>query len=475
MKDNGLNRDGGAPPRPRQQGDLGMQKEYMKHILEAAVGKVVTVDITTVDPHDDKELIYQVLEVDKKHVVASGTTGAPPLLGLPVAVQPLQRWNGGDAAAPASMAATLTVYPLEDPCLVDAMAILGKLSNGFPGFRSVARAWQERVSEVEACAELHSSSPLVPIVSLTDASIPVISLVEGLQQRGWVPHRGVVCHTISDPGPFDVRNMSSRRLYMQVLISAELIFAAGVEEIRSDGSQAYYRLLLRHPDRCPAAGLAAQVYADVLRECEENEVEELELEELEPPPPPPVSPVNGDEADDGIAVAPLDAAVDPPQPPTPPLPEGEHSEAEEGSAAGPGDDPAPATPPAVAPPLEDDGGDDDAYMAHAAEAGPAWNPEEGPLKPATIGGQPVFETLSVKRNGTIEHRWRIWCRNPAHGDCSISRTVMGQDAEVAGPRSCEAFLSMWIERSEEYRTKARHKEFRPRLAAIRQWIQEHAA
>lgn len=386
-------------------------------------------------------MFFQILGLESKPVLMK-TIGMPEdddyEAGLYFcSVQPFSRWSGSfDDADDALPPASAECFVYQDPCLVDLLSITGaKLENRRQWLR-----WSSRPSDVDGCQTMFAAKPLVPGLSLSDRSVPVLSLIDALEAAGHegVPHK--VFHHLVGVKQYDSRALSSKRTYLQAVLAAAELFAAGVPGFSSGHAHAYYALLLKTKE-LPDPTLGALAYR---RKLAELDGDALQLKLLD-------RPVGGDQ---------MIAAV-----PKPRLGKIEPF----GEVTGdPGSDddvavPPPAPPPASPPRDIEIGGEDD------GEAVPAALPFV-PEVPREICGMHVRRIKGRAGGGwTYHNRIGIKCNNPCHMDCGKTRSL-AIDLDIFGPRSAEHFLACWLAKSDHAWIEGDHNKWAPSRDEVRLFI-----
>ena len=126
--------------------------------------------------------------------------------------------------------------------------------------------WQLGEVRVQGCVCLESPQALSYALPLNTSKVPVLCLVWELRDRGWMPRAGLVVHKPDDDCKvFDSRSLASKRAYLQCVLAMETLLAAGVAQVRSDATIAYYDLLLRKP-ATTVAGRPAKEYEQELKD-----------------------------------------------------------------------------------------------------------------------------------------------------------------------------------------------------------------
>lgn len=232
-------------------------------------------------------------------------------------------------------------------------------------------------------------------------------------------------HTWGDHRRFDIRNIRSKALYIQLLLKSGGI--ALPPNMRSDLPQGFYQCWLAGLQVVP--GRKAAFYQKVLR----GEVAAHALEEQ-------------GAIEDGL--------VEPPSPA--PAPSRTTMMTQALQVRAPHSSPSSASPsrapePALAP--------DDAVEPGAAHEEGGW--------PATIDGAPC----SVEARKGSYHRLRIRCQR--HPSCDKSRvtTIPISASPLSGPHEAISYLAAW-HKSGLVMDRDSHKLAKPTLAQQRAWLCE---
>lgn len=306
--------------------------------------------------------------------------------------------------------------------------------------------WQAQPSDISGCVHLARPAPLQPTLPLSSPRVPVLSLLDALHAQGWSGREEMVMHVQALYKAYDARSVSSKRAYLQCLLTLPKILAL-VGEFPSGEPIAFYELLLK--GKAVLAGRAAKEYRALLADEEGDLVELAALAAEEAPtqaPAPtmlmdkPPAPIADDECSiyadsDGCAA---DVA-----------PQARSADSLAGARLGGADD-------------EICVGDEGAHSAGLAlrdlPAGVHW--------PERVLGQRLRMVRGRKGGGwSYEPRLSVTCSNPAHEGCSKSRSA-AMDTSVFGHLAPVYFLGAWLQRSEEM-TMAQHKRYLPDRAAVR--------
>ena len=107
------------------------------------------------------------------------------------------------------------------------------------------RSWTVEISDYYGCVDLTCPVQAKPLMSLLDASCPVLSLKDALQALGWNPTPKKQLHVAAIPSDFDSNGITiGSKYYFQVLLSLTDILLNN-DRVCSCQPQSYYLLLLR--------------------------------------------------------------------------------------------------------------------------------------------------------------------------------------------------------------------------------------
>ena len=141
-------------------------------------------------------------------------------------------------------------------------------------------------SPLQGCVWLSDSHHALPKQALTDKDCPVLTLVQHLKRRGWLPAERQVVHHDATVGVFDCVEATRYRGYFQCLVSLPTVMNL-TRELPSRAPMAYYNLL-RHGIRAQPYQSAKDYQAIVNRELRKKgkraEVIPIEDGPVEPAP-----------------------------------------------------------------------------------------------------------------------------------------------------------------------------------------------
>lgn len=167
-------------------------------------------------------------------------------------------WIGSHDFDP-DLAETLEVVQVQAPLKFDIITACGMQLES----RHEVCQWDVRQSDVSGCVQLFNRQPLSSLVTdLISRQAPVLSLVDALQQAGFVGVDSAIDHR---PGRqvFDCMRLVGRRAYLQCVLYQEKVWAKPVGQFSSIGSQAFFDALLRCAGPVKT-GLAAKAYQRML-------------------------------------------------------------------------------------------------------------------------------------------------------------------------------------------------------------------
>eukprot|EP00927_Polykrikos_kofoidii_P077883 TRINITY_DN74779_c0_g1_i1.p1 TRINITY_DN74779_c0_g1~~TRINITY_DN74779_c0_g1_i1.p1 ORF type:complete len:377 (+),score=74.07 TRINITY_DN74779_c0_g1_i1:167-1297(+) len=357
-------------------------------------------------------------------------------------VQAFARWSANcdddDDSAPPK---TAEVFVFQDPSLVDLLSITGaKLESQRKWLR-----WETRASDVDGCLSLHSAKSLGPRGNLSDRSVLVLLLPDALEAQGYRGELGKVTHHLVGARQYACRRLESKRTFLQAVLAAGELFAAGVPSFASGRPSAYYALLLK-TKKLPDPFAGAVVYKKKLAEMEGDP---LTLKLLEKPAGGAtlaIAIVAKPRRDRGKAL--LEVA-------------GEPGSSDDDVALHP--PPLPPSPPPCPPASIEVGGDDGIAVVVADR------PRLLPKFPREICGRHVKRIKGRQGGGwSYFDGASIKCNNPAHEQCQKSRSL-ALDMDIFGPRSAEHFLACWLSRSSDM-PQSDHKQYAPSRDEVRKYI-----
>lgn len=392
---------------------------------------------------DPEDQVFQVLALESRSVIVATFTAPDdiPERGLyTISAQPYERWRAGNPVMRVGPRACEEVFAIEDPLLVDLLDLVGGATD-----RRRWLKWETRQSDVEGCVSLVAPTPLRPQASLSSPTIPVLCLMDALDQAGVAGVERRVVHDSVGVKEYDCRQAVAKRAYLQCVLAFGDLQAAGVGPFPSGQPNSFYALILRERKPVPLA-LGSAEYNKRLA------VASGELPEL---------------AALGDALAPSDVAA----------PAALQALRSAAAATASDDDSSNAIDDGISAPAESaqqsagessdelavDRGDEPAVQRHRAPPG----------LPADVLGQPLRRIPGRKGGGWSYHaRVQVACWNPLHEGCSKSRSV-ALDVETHGPQACVFYLGAWL-RAADGMSAATHKSYKPTAQQVRDFARECA-
>ena len=432
---------------PEEEPDFGSEDcRLMRDYLTGCLGRHSYVSvITPPELWEDGQIEYscfQVLDVlPREKVIETYRERVAEANRFAVSVQPLEvfRMTGtGDTTQ-------LDTYVITEPCVIDLVQVIGSTS---AEDRSKVHMWQYSVSDIDGCLLLQFPSHLQPIVSdWLSPSTPVLSILDHLHTLGYAPSDTIQCH-----GPdtqlrlYDSRDRPSKRTYYQCILIPSQLFANGVDFFDSSRTVAFYKALLRLQRPIPR-GLKAIEYTGMIK------AETAPAKQLSLPYQPLVLQIGralGLPAP-GVSRLAVAAGLSSDEEPVP-VPAGVPA-IMAGVGKGDGKGSASPLPETSTGPVvgAGDSSDENARPASAAEppsdADPFWDgapPFEHTAAGIFVHGRRVTVREKYTRgNRNQSERWSVTCLNPAHQNCSISRSI-NKDFAVFGAAGIRFFIGAWL-------------------------------
>jgi hypothetical protein len=348
---------------------------------------------------------------------------------MSVSVQPYDQWQTIENQGRMQQ---VEVFAFEEPVQIDALKMAGgKLSD-----RNDWWGWTPRESDVEDCICLHSPEPLRPNAKLTDASVPVLALLDALEARGYTKREGKVVHDNTTAElVYDCRKASGRRPYFQAVLALADLLACGIVGFSSTQPNVFYQVMLA-TKKPVDEGQGAAGYRRQLAAIKGGPLS-LALGDAVLPGPVAKRPKLEPIADDAIS-----------------------------DVAGSFSDPEPGTEQPVA------------AMADQADAMPLDDREDVVGDPADeyIAPDIILGSKVIVVSGRSDDKWsykdrlRVLCNDPVHraAGCTKSRSIALFKAEL-GPRAAEFFLATWLSQSGDMPPEG-HSKWTPSLADVRAYI-----
>ena len=369
-----------------------------------------------------------------------------------ISLQPVEVW-GQKPDMDLRDATRLDVYQYEEPTKADIITACGcRLDCRYDIF-----VWQAQQSDVSGCVELHSKELLASKkTDLFERNTPVLCLLDALHNQGFSGVSQAVVHGDASGRLFDSRGIASRRAYLQCVLAISKLFANGITEFRSVGSQAYFEALLRGKGLVQS-GLPAVEYKKLLAAEREdfgalaalgdggaaNKSRALPKPQVGEQPqsqqqqPKPLEDCAMEEDDSSIAGGSNDSGN------------------EDGEIVGAGADLALQDAPEQQP-----------------VGGEGENQEASGLPPGfarEIQGMRVgFVAGRATASHTYADRAIVRCCNPEHQRCGKSRSLALQ-RDRFGLRSAEFYLAAWMSKAYEMDAN-NHSKYQPKVADIEAFL-----
>ena len=230
-----------GPPRTetwaREDPNVQLMRQWLASTL--ATHDYFTVDLSHAGDKTQLE-VFQLLSFEKKLILVGTHGGQRETDALfEVSVQPLETWSN-DLLRNESSSSELHVFPLKDPCVVDILSLAGD----FLLDRSRWQRWTASPGEVDCCIRLASPAQLAWSKQLLDANVPILALMDALDEAGFEAVKHKVQHT-TDVFQYNCSFPMRSRAYYQCVLSMAALAACGVGEFSSGLPQAFYQLLLK--------------------------------------------------------------------------------------------------------------------------------------------------------------------------------------------------------------------------------------
>ena len=366
-------------------------------------------------------------------------------LKLEISIQSLERM----VAEPSPDVADVFTFSDELPTTMRSVLV--------PADRPNILCWQHiGESTYESCLSLRNPKVLQPDgMHLLDKSIPVLSLLDGLSERGWVGALRGTIHSLHADKVFDSRKPLSKRRYFQCLIILDELLApgTGINAIRSGLPQTFYAYIIRLRKLPPPGQTMKQLQADL---------KDLQDGECDLGPQLPALPLPVASADAGLdAEAMAEIAWDSPLP---------RSSPSFGPSGAEVEDPGVEPPPPLAGPeseLPEPGPDSDCEIA-----APDDDADAAEIVPADGDWPAVLEGIAVKciagrRGGKDSRAARLGVLCPCC-DFFKKRSTALMTSEL-GPRAAVYFLGAWLNKYGQ----PGHREWKPSLSDMQSYRLRH--
>jgi hypothetical protein len=416
-----------APPRVGRNDDrVKLLRHFFSKSLQAYA--YITIPVAADDGVSMFQQPFQVLALETKNVLVPTFEDARKEEHLfQLTIQPLQIWCDSVANGVRSV----EVFVVDEPCEIDLVQLVGLDFK----VRAEVHMWQASESDVGGCLSLTDMQPVRPLMPLSSADIPILSLMDELDASGFVAVSRRVNHVQGGALEYDTRGVVSKRCYFQCLLAADELWLKGIQDFSSLHSAAYYRLLLlcREPPNMPLSA----------KECERRiallsgDVVQSHILRSLPRICAPSCPVNAP-LDDDIAGHADIAIVD-----VQPLAVRDRSR-------------SPAKPPSLSSSSSSSSSSDDDIAGAEAVA---------EVRELTILGVKASLEIHLARD---TEGWRVRCPNLAHHECKRFRSTKMWTAQL-GANACSLFLETWL--ADSYtKSSVQHKAWSPTLAQCKSYM-----
>lgn len=427
----------------RNSDDVRLIRQYFSACLEP--GMCVSFPVVF-EEGGEADQMFQVLALESRMVLVATYKGNDDDqdVGLfKVTVQPLERWNPASERVSSKQGGFEDAFVLQEPTEVDVLMLCGGATD-----RSRWLRWTPAQSDVCGCIALCHPKVLQPTMSLSAANVPVLSLLDALDVRGFEGKDQLCVHDGALAKHFDSRAVVSKRCYLQCVLAMEELVNLGVT-FPSAQPNSYYALLLRGRKQVPP-NLGALEYKARLALEDGDAAELAALEDQQAPAEGPPALVDREQR----ALADQDG---------------------DSSVAGDSDG-APAPQPAVAgeavAAIDNGSGDEEDDIAGDADGHAGLIPPPAAL-PDSVCGQTLRKVKGRRGGGWSYHsRVSVVCDNPRHSSCSKSRSVELEASEY-GPIGCVYYLGAWLRKSSM--PAARHQAYKPSAQEVQAFAQEYAS
>ena len=459
----GLDGSGGGPSssgsRPTQGAvdNTALMRQWLSSCLK--VHSYITVKV----PSDDQGFTLKPLQILNLHtrniivktwetqIQSEAPKGNETVTGIfNATVQPFVVQERSMQHQLAADASEFDAFIVEDPKVIDILSLVGV----GPDARDMLRVWTVgALAAVEGCLHFHDPMKLTPNVAVGHKDYPVLCLLDALRDSGFTGKSATVTHKRRGPKHFDARSQPCKGFYYKCLLELPRLWSEGANPFPSNLSQAFYKLLLAKPAAALPSLSAAECNAEYAKLTGGEKPLRLALDAVKPEPKKSPSPPKF-EIDGGEEEAP---------PASPEQKEQNSTTQRQRPSVGVVEPTEPGLPPGR-PVIELAGGNEESASIErsAGSAGPRHAVEWPEGIPRTIYGQTICYEAAVPQR--YNARIRVQCNNPAHGDCSRSRSL-ALCANEYGPRAAEMFLGAWLKHSFHLDAYG-HSEFKPSRADI---------
>ena len=386
----------------------------------------------------------QVLELETKPVLVktfSDDVATTDTRLYEVSVQALEIWNPpqvlDDRIPP-----ELETFILDDPSLIDILALAGdKITD-----RSRWHRWETRESDIEGCMTLHSPTLVAPRGKLDGGTIPVLSLLDTLDEMEYEGVKKKVHHKDLVQMTYDCRKLAGARRYLQCVVSLPELLPTGIT-FASRLSQAFYELLLRAKE-LPTLGLPAKEYKRLLAELDGDHITLAALDRKPTAKKPRMAEAPQVDADEMNDIY-FDDEVKKP------------SEVE-------GDTLSEAAGKSM-----DDHDNESNSKSSSSSSTSSEVVGDSVEKAVDTFPEDILGAPLIRVDGRNDETWRyhkrfkVFCLNPDHVGCSKSRSVM-LDAEEFGAKAPNIYITCWLARMGM--VHAQHRGYKPSRAEMKAYV-----
>ena len=196
-------------------------KPYYKAALEGQTGSFFTVPASDGAGHTYSafQLVqYNTHQLAPKHVCQQSKFGDR------LSVLKLETWKERSDTE-------IDVFETCEPEFVDLADLVAGIADRFTFLR-----WDEERSDTDGCICLVKPAVVAPTTSLKNKDVPILALIDALQDAGWSMEERLVVHT-PDSGEkvAGARCASGKRFYVQCLLALEKIWEMGTKRFVSNG------------------------------------------------------------------------------------------------------------------------------------------------------------------------------------------------------------------------------------------------
>lgn len=181
------------------------------------------------DQGDNELMVFQLLDGERKSILVKPFLDKDDRAELEalytMKLQPLELW--WPHSAPPVQPHSLDAFVLQEPAKCDILAACG----GTSASRAGITVWSAMPSDVEGCLGLRTPQKLQSRpVDLMAGHTPVLSLIDALSERQYVGVDTVVEHKVG-VFKYDRRKITSRRAYLQCVLSMEALSGRGLPSL----------------------------------------------------------------------------------------------------------------------------------------------------------------------------------------------------------------------------------------------------